>query len=174
VRGRDDAVIAQRRVRQQLKALLLRNDIRYVGRTSWTGAHRRWLSELRLPEPAQQIAFEEYVDAIAVATSRIERLTRGIVTEVLSWRFAPVAAALQALRGIQFVHAVTLVAELGDLTRLPRRGNQATWAWCRAKLLRSTGARARSQGGQQLAPALARRPGPIAIRRGSRASSPAG
>lgn len=30
VRGRDDAVIAQRRVRQQLKALLLRNDIRYV------------------------------------------------------------------------------------------------------------------------------------------------
>jgi transposase len=41
VRGRDDAVIAQRRVRQQLKALLLRNDIRYVGRTSWTGAHRR-------------------------------------------------------------------------------------------------------------------------------------
>lgn len=37
VRGRDDAVIAQRRVRQQLKALLLRNDIRYVGRTSWTG-----------------------------------------------------------------------------------------------------------------------------------------
>jgi len=33
-------------VRQQLKALLLRNDIRYVGKTSWTGAHRRWLSEL--------------------------------------------------------------------------------------------------------------------------------
>ncbi len=117
VRGRDDAVIAQRRVRQQLKALLLRNDIRYVGRTSWTGAHRRWLSELKLPEPAQQIAFEEYVDAIAVATGRIERLVRAIETEVRTWRFAPVVAALQAMRGIQFVHAVTLVAELGDLTR---------------------------------------------------------
>ena len=117
VRGRDDAVIAQRRVRQQLKALLLRNDIRYVGKTSWTGAHRRWLSELKLPEPAQQIVFEEYVDAIAVATGRIERLTRAIETEVLTWRFAPVVAALQAMRGIQFVHAVTLIAELGDLTR---------------------------------------------------------
>jgi transposase len=117
VRGRDDAVIAQRRVRQQLKALLLRNDIRYVGRTSWTGAHRRWLSELRLPEPAQQITFEEYVDAIAVATGRIERLTRAIETEVITWRFAPVVGSLQAMRGIQFVHAVTLVAELGDLTR---------------------------------------------------------
>src|SRR5256712_9035943 len=87
VRGRDDAVIAERRVRQQLKALLLRNDIRYVGRTSWTGAHRRWLAELKLPAAAQQIAFEEYIDAIAVATDRIERLTRAIQTEVLSWRF---------------------------------------------------------------------------------------
>jgi transposase len=117
VRGRDDAMIAQRRVRQQLKALLLRNDLRYVGKTSWTGAHRRWLSELKLPEPAQQIAFEEYVDAITVATDRIERLTRAIQTEVLTWRFAPVVEALQGMRGIQFVHAVTLVAELGDLTR---------------------------------------------------------
>jgi transposase len=117
VRGRDDAVIAQRRVRQQLKALLLRNDVRYVGKTSWTEAHRRWLSELKLPEPAQQIVFEEYVDAITVATARIERLTQAIPTEVLTWRFAPVVAALQAMRGIQFVHAVTLIAELGDLTR---------------------------------------------------------
>jgi transposase len=88
-----------------------------VGKTSWTGAHRRWLSELKLPEPAQQIAFEEYVEATAVATGRIERLTRAIEAEVLAWRFAPVVGALQAMRGIQFVHAVTLVAELGDLTR---------------------------------------------------------
>lgn len=117
VRGRDDAVIAQRRARQQLKALLLRNDIRYVGKTSWTGAHRRWLSDLKLPQPAQQIAFEEYVDAITVATKRIERLTQAIESEVASWRFAPVVAALQAMRGIQFVHAATLIAELGDLSR---------------------------------------------------------
>jgi transposase len=110
-------VIAQRRARQQLKALLLRNDVRYVGKTSWTGAHRRWLAQLKLPEPAQQIAFEEYLDAIVVATSRIERLTRTIESAAAAWRFAPVVAALQAMRGIQFVHAVTVIAELGDLTR---------------------------------------------------------
>jgi transposase len=117
VRARDDAVIAQRRARQQLKALLLRNDIRYVGKTSWTPAHRRWLSELKLAQPAQQIAFQEYVDAITVATSRIERFEQAMRDEVLTWRFAPVVAALQAMRGIQFVHAMTLAAELGDLTR---------------------------------------------------------
>jgi transposase len=117
VRARDDAIISQRRARQQLKALLLRNEIRYEGKSSWTQAHRRWLSVLKLPQPAQQIAFEEYISAIESATERIERLTRSIENEVLTWRFAPVVRALQGMRGIQFVHAVTLIAELGDLTR---------------------------------------------------------
>ncbi len=65
----------------------------------------------------QQIAFEEYVDAVEVATSRIERLTRAIERSAEGWRFAPVVKQLQALRGVQFVHAVTIICELGDLTR---------------------------------------------------------
>jgi len=117
VRAREDAVVAQRRARQQLKALLLRHEIRYVGRTSWSGAHRRWLSDLKLPAPAQQIAFEEYVMAVEAAGERVARLTRAIEEHILSWRFAPVVAGLQALRGVQFIHAVTLICELGDLTR---------------------------------------------------------
>src|SRR6266540_1173288 len=47
----------------------------------------------------------------------IARVSRSIETEMAGWRFAPVVGALQAMRGIQFVHAVTLIAELGDLTR---------------------------------------------------------
>lgn len=117
VRSRDDAIIAQRRARQQLQALLLRNEIRYVGKCAWTQAHRRWLAQLKLPQPVQQIAFEEYVDAVVVAGSRIERLTRAIEQVVAGWRFAPVVARLQALRGVQFVHAVTILSELGDLAR---------------------------------------------------------
>jgi transposase len=117
VRSREDAVVAQRRARQQLKALLLRHEICCVGRTSWTGAHRRWLSELKLPEPAQQIAFEEYVMAIEAAGERVARLTGAIEEHIGTWRFAPVVAGLQGLRGVQFIHAVTLICELGDLTR---------------------------------------------------------
>ena len=33
------------------------------------------------------------------------------------WRLAPVVDALQALRGVQWLVAITVVAELGDLTR---------------------------------------------------------
>ena len=55
VRTREDAVCMQRQARQRLQALLLRNEIRYVGRSSWTVAHRRWIAKLKLPNAAQQI-----------------------------------------------------------------------------------------------------------------------
>jgi len=59
VRTREDAVCMQRQARQRLQALLLRNEIRYVGKSAWTQAHRRWIAKLKLPAPPQQIAFEE-------------------------------------------------------------------------------------------------------------------
>ena len=78
VRTREDAVAMQRQARQRLGALLLRNDIRYAGKTAWTPAHRRWIAVLKLPHGAQQIAFEEYVQAVTEAAARIERLTKAI------------------------------------------------------------------------------------------------
>jgi hypothetical protein len=36
---------------------------------------------------------------------------------VQSWRWYPVVEAIQALRGVQCIAAVTLIAELGDLSR---------------------------------------------------------
>jgi transposase len=123
VRAREDAVCMQRQARQRLQALLLRNEIRYAGKTPWTRAHRRWISELTLPNAAQQIAFEEYVQAVHEATLRVERLTNAIGTELEHWRWRPVVQALQALRGVQAIHAVRIVAELGDLSRFetPRK-----------------------------------------------------
>lgn len=49
VRTREDAVDMQRQARQRFAALLLRNNIRYSKKTTWTEAHRRWVAELKLP-----------------------------------------------------------------------------------------------------------------------------
>ena len=117
VRAREDGVVMQRQVRQRLGALLLRNDVRYNGKTAWSPAHRRWIAELKLPHAAQHIAFEEYVQAVDEAGKRIERLEATISDELTRWRWRPVVAALEAFRGIRTIHAVRLVAELGDLTR---------------------------------------------------------
>ena len=48
---------------------------------------------------------------------RLQRLEQELHEQVKAWRLAPVVEALQALRGVQFTVAVTLVAEMGDLTR---------------------------------------------------------
>lgn len=123
VRTREDAVAMQRQARQRLQALLLRNEIRYVGKCAWTQAHRRWISGLKLPNPAQQIAFEEYVQAVHEAGARLERLGASILAQLEHWRWRPVVEALQALRGVSAIHGVRIVAELGDFQRFesPRK-----------------------------------------------------
>ena len=50
-------------------------------------------------------------------TERLQRLEQELQDQVKSWRLNPVVEALQALRGVQCTAAVTLVAEIGDLTR---------------------------------------------------------
>ena len=86
-------------------------------------AHLRWISGLRLPNPAQQIAFEEYVQAVGEAQGRLERLEQAIVTQLAHWRWRPVVQALQALRVVSEIHSVRIVAELGDFRRFesPRK-----------------------------------------------------
>jgi transposase len=123
VRSREDCVCMQRQARQRLQALLLRNDVRYAGKTAWSAAHRRWIANLKLPDPAQQIAFEEYVQSVEEATHRVSRLESVIAAQVEHWRWRPLIVALQAFRGISMIHSVRIVAELGDLSRFdsPRK-----------------------------------------------------
>ncbi len=117
VRGREDAVREQRNARHRLKALLLRNGIAYSGRSSWTAAHLRWLARLTLPHPAQQIVFQEYLHAVSEAGARIVRHEQAMRDALSTWSLAPVVVALQALRGVQLIAAITLVAEIQDFWR---------------------------------------------------------
>jgi transposase len=107
----------QRNARHRLKALLLRNGIGYAGKSSWTPAHLRWLASLKLPQPAQQIGFQEYLHAITESGARITRLEHALRDHLPGWGLAPLVQALQALRGVQLIAAITLVAELQDFLR---------------------------------------------------------
>src|SRR5882762_7987843 len=117
VRAREDAVVVGTQAKYRLKAFLLRQGRRYPGREGWTLPYRRWLTDLSFPSAAQHIALQEYRDAIGETEQRIARLTEQLRHLAPTWRWAPVVAALQALRGVSFLTAVALVAELGDLTR---------------------------------------------------------
>ena len=123
VRAREDAVREQRNARHRLKALLLRNGIPYAGKTSWTAAHLRWLATLKLEHAAQQIGFQEYLHSITEASARIARLEQAMRDTLSEWSLKPLVQALQALRGVQLIASMTLVAELQDFLRFdnPRR-----------------------------------------------------
>jgi transposase len=116
-RAREDTLRDLKAAQLRRKACLLRHDIRYTGRATGGPAHRRWLSAVGCPTPAQQLVFQEYIRTVTAHTERLQRLDHALQDQVNAWRLAPVVDALHALRGVQFTVAVTLVAALGALTR---------------------------------------------------------
>ena len=70
VRAREAASDDLRRKRQQLLSFLLRHSRIYTGGGHWTLAHRRWLAHQKFEHAAQQIVFQEGLDAIEDALQR--------------------------------------------------------------------------------------------------------
>src|SRR5246500_4601063 len=116
VRARQAAVRTLRQARQQLSGFLLRHG-RHYHRPAWTLLHRRWLASLKFDQAVHHIVLEDCIAATEAATARRDRLEAHIEAALPEWSLAPVVEALQALRGVGLVAAVTLVAELGDITR---------------------------------------------------------
>ena len=127
VRARTAAMETVRRARQQLQGFLLRHGRVFTGRKTWSPAHRRWLAGLRFAHPAQQIVLQEQIDAIDEAERRRDRLGEQIRALVSDWSMAPVVAALQAMRGVAFLSAVVLVAEVGDFRRFVNPRQLMAW-----------------------------------------------
>jgi len=117
VRARETASQDLRRKRQQLLSFLLRHGRIFSGRQHWSRAHLRWLAQQKFDHPAQQIVFQDAVDAIDDAAARLRRLDAQVAAIVPSWSMAPVVEAYQAMRGVSFAVAVTFVADIGDLRR---------------------------------------------------------
>ena len=101
----------------------MRNGTPYAGKCSWTAAHLRWLGTIKLEHTAQQISFQEYLHSITESGARIIRLEQAMRDALPDWSLRPLVQALQALRGVQLIAAMTLVAELQDFLRFdnPRK-----------------------------------------------------
>lgn len=77
----------------------------------------RWLQEQRFEHPAHQIALQEMVEAVRISKERVARIEEAIAEFVPMWSLGPVVRALQTLRGVDLIVAVTFATEVGGVTR---------------------------------------------------------
>jgi len=124
VRAREAAKKDQLRARHRLGKFLLRQGRRPpTGMTAWTQRHLAWIqTTVHFEQPAQEATLLDYLHEVEHAAGRIDRLERGIDAAVHTApaRMRAVIDALQALRGIALVSAVTIVAAVGELSRFAR------------------------------------------------------
>ena len=126
-RTRGAAVRELRAKRQQGSALLLRLGQSYPGKKTWGKAHTAWLAGCKLAHSEQRLALEEMLHAVRQANERIARLEQAMRAAAPDWSLAPLATALMALRGIDFVAATTLTAEIGDPRRFTKPRELMAW-----------------------------------------------
>ena len=123
VRAREAAKKDQLRARHRLSKFLLRHGKRRpAGMKAWTKRHMSWVkSGVRFEQLGQEVTLLDYVNEVDHGAARVERLERAIDEAVKSapTRMLAVIEALQALRGIAQISAVTILAELGKVSRFP-------------------------------------------------------
>lgn len=126
-RARWAAVLDLRAKRQQVSSMLLRLGRHFPGKTTWGRAHKTWLASQKLAHLEQRLALEERLLAMRQAEERVQRLEQSMREAMNDWRLAALVTALMALRGLEFVAAATLVAEIGDFSRFATPRELMAW-----------------------------------------------
>jgi transposase len=121
IRGREAAKQDQLRARHRLGKFLLRHGKRPPQTMrAWTQSYLAWIQrEVKFDHRSLQVTLEDYLNEVEHAGVRIERLEKAIdeAVEQAPENMQELIQALQALRGIAKIGAVTIVAEVGTLSR---------------------------------------------------------
>ncbi len=137
VRARLAAKRDQLRARHRLSKFLLRHGRRAPeGTTAWCEKYLQWIkAHVRFEQNAQELTLADYLHEVEHAAERIVRLERSIDASIerLPVKMRTVIEALQSLRGIAQISAVSIMAEVGELSRFahPRQLMGYSGAVCR-------------------------------------------
>jgi transposase len=120
VRAREAAKQDQLRARHRLSKFLLRSGQRPApGVKAWTLGYMAWVRQLRFKQVAQESTRLDYLHEVEHMAERVKRLEQAITEAVklASPELREVICGLQALRGVAQISAVTIAAELGNISR---------------------------------------------------------
>jgi transposase len=120
VRAREAAKEDETRARHRLTKFLLRIGRHRPVKMKTTGkAFAAWLDQQKFEHVAHASVFNDYRHELQHATERIKRLENAIVQALAqaSEQIQTLTAALQALRGVSTITAVTIATEVGQMSR---------------------------------------------------------
>jgi len=120
-----------------------------LGVTSWTVKYLEWVKrDVHFAVKAQEATLLDYLHKVEHMAARITRLD-GAIEEAVKLAPPPMRAvieALQAMRGIAQVSAVTIVAELGEVTRFTQARQLMGYGGIVAKLAKTRVENASAEG----------------------------
>lgn len=109
------------RPRHRLSNLLLRHGLVWEGKNAWTGAHQRWLRQVRAEQPwsaGTRSAFDAGYETVVALMGRRDQLDDDIAAMAADGEFTPIARWLGCLPGVATLTGFALAVEIGDWTRL--------------------------------------------------------
>lgn len=145
VRAREAAKTDELRARHRVSKFLLRYG-KYppAGCRAWSLTWWRWLRTVNFEQIGQRAAMLDYISELEHQTARVERLDKGIDEAIAGApnEMKSVVAALQSLRGVAKITAVTLAVEVASFRRFARATQLMSYTGM-VPSERSSGARAR-------------------------------
>jgi transposase len=117
MRSREDALEDQQRARHRLGRFLMRRGLNYRSGKNWSPGHLKWIRALRFEDHRDQMVLEEYRLALEEQTERLNRFQAKIEEVAQQPLYQKRVRYLMALKGIQVLTAMTIIAEALDLRR---------------------------------------------------------
>ncbi|MBK5077765.1 IS110 family transposase [Lactococcus lactis] len=105
-----------KKIKQGIKALVLRHGYFYDGKPNWSLAYVKWLKKLKMPDVLRE-ALDEYLLQYENLIERITRFEARIVEFSHNERYAEPVARLRTFKGIETASAMTIQVEISDFNR---------------------------------------------------------
>ena len=125
IRMRDDHMLAQKKLKQQINAFALRHDCQFAGK-KWTQKHISWLRTVKLG-PMYRETLDEYILTYEALAEKIERYDKRIEEIASETRYQENIKKLGCLLGVATHTALSVIVETGDFSRFAKGNTFAAY-----------------------------------------------
>jgi len=124
VRLRASLVDMRTQMKNKIHAMLARNGVKFEGSDMFGKSGAAWLQMLELPD-ASRFELDQYLNLLPVVDERIDTVQKQIELMAADNYHAKL---LMSMPGVSYYSALTVMAEIGDITRFPDAKHLCSYA----------------------------------------------